>query len=515
MSSKLQDGVATSSAPRKRPLARRSCLKCREKKARCELPDINVESSKKPLQPEKKCHRCNVLGIDCVVWDGDRKRKPRLDREHQSASGRALGSNTGDLTRATTAVSSSSSSSISPRSNQDEDAFQQASPVGPAANRRNTASLAPESEHLGASDLSHAQRLLINRQKGWKTMTRSLLTLVERLQREKKYSTYLTLRIDAPPSTPDIVTFLQPDKLPQLEQQLLQHLVGHPYLPSLSSLHKDQTQSPSRARGLLLATMTSLAMRGNADELASSDMRNLSNYIDRLGTQLLLSSPRDVHLVMAFELLLSHDPGLVGTAASQFEPEGRGYGLASENLIFASIKIAKELGLEQSTRRSYDPAVRLAHLSLWSCLRVWEALYAFLGRSVVFIDDLNERYASTVRDTLHSVDGMGQKWPSAPRHQDANGPTASSYREMRQFCEEMELQHGRDGILRSAGRTLVSLRTETVCHLFSSMQEVHKIHVDAHVSPEEKWKRIDALHSSTTGAIMAVRDCTEEQLGKS
>lgn len=70
--------ITPTSAPRrKRPLAKRSCSNCREKKARCELPDIHVPSSKEPVVEAKRCHRCNVLDIDCVVWDGDRKRKPK------------------------------------------------------------------------------------------------------------------------------------------------------------------------------------------------------------------------------------------------------------------------------------------------------------------------------------------------------------------------------------------------------------------------------------------------------
>lgn len=64
----------------KRPLkrarrthARRSCLACRQRKARCELPDITVPSSMEPLERHLQCHRCRTLETDCVVWDGDRK----------------------------------------------------------------------------------------------------------------------------------------------------------------------------------------------------------------------------------------------------------------------------------------------------------------------------------------------------------------------------------------------------------------------------------------------------------
>ncbi|KAI8595548.1 hypothetical protein EDD21DRAFT_420558 [Dissophora ornata] len=70
---------AKSNAPRhKRPLAKRICSSCREKKARCELPDLFVPSSLQPVAESKRCHRCKVLDIDCIVWDGDRKRKIKL-----------------------------------------------------------------------------------------------------------------------------------------------------------------------------------------------------------------------------------------------------------------------------------------------------------------------------------------------------------------------------------------------------------------------------------------------------
>ncbi len=65
---------------RRRAYAKRSCLKCREKKARCELPEesLTTPSSMTPLSNEFACHRCKVLSLDCVVWDGDRKRRPKV-----------------------------------------------------------------------------------------------------------------------------------------------------------------------------------------------------------------------------------------------------------------------------------------------------------------------------------------------------------------------------------------------------------------------------------------------------
>ncbi|CAO1625301.1 unnamed protein product [Parajaminaea phylloscopi] len=57
----------------RRTHARRSCLACRQRKARCELPDLTIPSSHDPLPSDLKCHRCSALKVDCVVWDGDRK----------------------------------------------------------------------------------------------------------------------------------------------------------------------------------------------------------------------------------------------------------------------------------------------------------------------------------------------------------------------------------------------------------------------------------------------------------
>lgn len=75
---------STSARQSKRPLAKRSCLSCRQKKARCELPDLFVPSSQDPVIKSKRCHRCSALDIDCIVWDGARKRKPKLPPRNEN-----------------------------------------------------------------------------------------------------------------------------------------------------------------------------------------------------------------------------------------------------------------------------------------------------------------------------------------------------------------------------------------------------------------------------------------------
>lgn len=177
MPSSPTGGSQPSTVSRKRPLARRSCLKCREKKARCELPDLYVDSTKTPLPDEKRCHRCNVLNIQCIVWDGDRKRKPRLDRPQSSTWNGSV-----ECNAASTAASYADASSSARLDNIDDivagsDLSRTGGSLHEVQGSGQETSLdkaAPNAigEQLGASDVSQAQRLLLNRQKGWKTMAR-------------------------------------------------------------------------------------------------------------------------------------------------------------------------------------------------------------------------------------------------------------------------------------------------------------------------------------------------------
>lgn len=236
------DGASsTPKLVRKRALAKRSCLKCREKKTRCELPDVYVDSSRAPLPSDKWCHRCKALGIDCIVWDGDRKRKPKLGPRNDSTTRASVSSagatpNLGYMTCA------------SPLDLNENTLTQSQETSSPSHQRSysNSSRGSPQiadAEQLAPSDLSHAQHLLISRQKSWKAMSRRTLhTLIERLNRDHSYSSYLKLRIDAPPSTPDPTSFLTPQKALELDLQLQDYLVGHPYLPPLSAQARDRAQ---------------------------------------------------------------------------------------------------------------------------------------------------------------------------------------------------------------------------------------------------------------------------------
>ena len=102
-----------------------------------------------------------------------------------------------------------------------------------------------------------------------------------------------------------------------------------------------------------------------------------------------------------------------------------------------------------------------------------------------------------------------------PRLEDPIGPTADSYREMRDFCSEVEKRLGQDGVLRSAGRTVICLRMETACCLFDSLGVLKETLSNSNLTLEEKHDRIVAIHSQASDGMLAVKDCTHEQLGES
>ncbi len=68
------DRSVSAAAPRKRPW-RDGAVSSAAKKRQMRASRRLRRQRKDPSAREKRCHRCNVLGIDCVVWDGDRKRK--------------------------------------------------------------------------------------------------------------------------------------------------------------------------------------------------------------------------------------------------------------------------------------------------------------------------------------------------------------------------------------------------------------------------------------------------------
>lgn len=104
------EGLRIQKRPR-RTHARRSCQMCQQRKARCELPDLEVPSGPLPLPDHQACHRCRTLQISCIVDDANKKKakKPiaetnttrplpsRMRSSNNSLSGMQTSSNNASL----------------------------------------------------------------------------------------------------------------------------------------------------------------------------------------------------------------------------------------------------------------------------------------------------------------------------------------------------------------------------------------------------------------------------------
>lgn len=115
---------------------------------------------------------------------------------------------------------------------------------------------------------------------------------------------------------------------------------------------------------------------------------------------------------------------------------------------------------------------------------------------------------------LKGVDERGAKLPLAPRIPDASVSTGNAFQEMRTFCNNMESRLGRNGLLRSAGRTIVCRRLEAACCLFDALKDLRKTMKDGTLAMEERQQRVSDIQKKATDEILAVKDRNDE-MGKS
>lgn len=240
------------------------------------------------------------------------------------------------------------------------------------------------------------------------------------------------------------------------------YLAWHPHLPALDLLYDAHSHQRSKASLFFLSTMCLVASR-HQYALSSSLIRALSALVDRLGTQILLSSMRDIRVVQAFELLLAHDPSLLGTCftGGQGDQATRGNGLAGESVLTAALFIARELGLDRSVQvlhrqlnrpkeilREGQLSQLMVAASLWMSLRLWEGHYVLVKSRLRVLNDLDE--LSQQANCMTCIDEDGKKIATAALNVDrfADGSLAGDVDE--------------DGEkLRSAGKTKKSVKTCT------------------------------------------------------
>ncbi|KAG0047948.1 hypothetical protein BGZ83_007100 [Gryganskiella cystojenkinii] len=214
-------------------------------------------------------------------------------------------------------------------------------------------------------------------------------------------------------------------------------------------------------------------------------MRILSATVDRLGTQMLLSGTYDIYTVQALEILLAHEPSLIGTSVcgGKEEQASRGNGLAGESLLTSALSISREIGLDKSVStlksvltnpknkiREGSLAKLLVASSLWISLRIWEGHYIFVKSTIRPMRNLNELAEDA--KCMISIDERGDKVEAGPFSLDKY--LAGTVDNLSQVNDET---------LRSAGRTMLAYRIQSMALFQDSLSKIQDI---AATGKEEK-----------------------------
>ncbi|KAI3489748.1 hypothetical protein L1887_46119 [Cichorium endivia] len=485
---------------KRRRYARRSCLNCRSKKARCELPDELVASSHDPLPVYKACHRCRALDIACVVWDGDRKRKPRLGPSSTSSSTGQSANHSPLLSVGangpTDLLSNQHKDSRrgGPSDSQDAAARRMRDPYddlvsngSPSSRRHNRSdsfiSLSRDDAHARQPSASHtslpAQSKALRAHRRTASSASSVdpantrydaalfsgpiegskCIVIDReiqiLTNRFMHSPLVTLNrfITKIPSfsrllRPDtdrsfdgnLSDLLTDENILELQPHIPLLRMWHPHIPDLTQLRSAYREShQSLATSLLLATVCLVASKiAGRRHLA----KHFAIHVDRLGLQALVAAPKHIHAAQAFELLLAHDPSLIGASFDSASIPSTQSAVFGESLHSSALSIAEAIGLDLVMSQSQhhhnaaaannqangahshtdDSSLRwqLQRFSLWCSLSLWRATFVFLNSTIRALD-----FSQLSRDAQLAIALVDQlKPPHTPSsHDDSTNET--------------------------------------------------------------------------------------------
>lgn len=473
---------------KRRRYARRSCLTCRSKKTRCELPDEGVPSSHDPLPVNKACHRCKTLDIPCVVWDGNRKRKPRIDppsssvqpsirhpsddsdatfssRRHdesysdnslphfnhravrpyteetpysnhdwRSPSASSVGAHRLSPRRADLYQRSRRPSDLAPSTSASRPLRAPASTIS-SASSANAANHAPvtadghynaalfinieSSESIKAKVIGHEIPILSNRY-----LHSPLVTLNRFITKIPPFSRLL--RPDTDRSLEgQLSSLLSDENIYALQQHLPRLRMWHPHVSDLETLRTMSRERPNSSTSLLLATVCFVASKIAGKRHL---VKHFALHVDRIGLQVLISAPKELHAAQAFELLLSHGPSIIGASVDSSNADSNGLPMFGESLHASAISIAEGIGLDLVMSQALQDGIDAAHdspehldrlhfqlrrFSLWCSLSIWRAKFVFLN-SVLRPYDFSRlrrdaEHVISIVDTLRQRDSQPAK----------------------------------------------------------------------------------------------------------
>ena len=193
-------------------------------------------------------------------------------------------------------------------------------------------------------------------------------------------------------------SLLTDENMDELQVHLPRLRLWHPHISDLASLRTAYCERPKPSTSLLIATVCLIASKiAGKRHLA----KHFAIHVDRIGLQVLLSAPKEVHAAQAFELLLSHEPSLIGASV---DPSGSSSSSSSNNsavfgesLHSSALAIAEAIGLDlvmsqaspnlheqDIDPRESDDKLRwqLQRFSLWCSLSIWRAKFLFLNSTI-------------------------------------------------------------------------------------------------------------------------------------
>ncbi|KAG0368337.1 hypothetical protein BGZ54_002130 [Gamsiella multidivaricata] len=192
---------------------------------------------------------------------------------------------------------------------------------------------------------------------------------------------------------------------------------------------------------------------------------------------MLISATCDILTIQAFELLLAHEPSLIGTSVSggKDAQASRGNGLAGESLLTTALAISRDIGLDKSLQALHDllagPKEKIADgqlsnlfnaASLWISLRLWEGHYIHMKAAIRPIRHFDE--LAKIAKCMIAIDENGDKVEGTPAN--LEGFVAGTIESPAQDTEKM---------IRSAGRTILAYRMQSMAVYQESLAEVQEM----------------------------------------
>ncbi|PWN53662.1 hypothetical protein IE53DRAFT_125366 [Violaceomyces palustris] len=402
----------------RRTHAKRTCLSCRTNKVRCELPDLQVPSSLDPLPSEKACHRCNVLNLDCVVYDADRKRARnsittsttnKKNNKNTSSTEKKLedGNDNDQSNNPQGSLDSSTKaerkSTAAPRKQPKQSEYQkQKGKLIQDARPQSLAHILEPFQLFSGENESELPDRSGNGSTALNDSDEDVDQLDESIEAQpnassqddsssaKKNDAHITIKrppiwlkyhmtplgllrtlvarhpgfgSDLPDMDPNLsfrevllVLKLLPEKLSQRIAAVSEMLFLYfPHLPSLPNLLAQHTSAPTLSSALLLTTIYFISLRQCSGFADTKQLKErLKVYIRQMGIQVMLTLPKSTYAVQALELLASYEP---------LDLMGIDHDLSSldklsvpgESQIVAAIHIAQLLKMNDSIELLRDP----------------------------------------------------------------------------------------------------------------------------------------------------------------